>query len=290
MKSNKERVVKQSKKEEIELLTLEEDIGKRKEEKKKKKNRNNVRNSKQSISKKVNKQEKIKRSFFVKGVCAILVFIVFGFILFLFGQRILVKNEIKSLEKMVVTSKIDYSQLNKTLKRTVSIGNYRKVELSFKSYLQDVVKTTKDINVLTEKEKLSNVLSAENIKADGRKFENTMRYIQNTKKELVEKLNFLIQLMDREKIMSYIENKHLSKKYISFYKEVAIEENENLKVMQESLKNSLNYYVNMFDTFDKAIAFLKNSKNWKIENNKLVFGTSKDYDNYNKIVEKLDIE
>lgn len=235
------------------------------------------------------KENKEKKNNYILAIFLIVIILIGIVTFFLFNQKMLVKNEIHSLERMVATDKADYEQIDKKLRKTVSFGKYKEVEISFKKYIQDVVTTTQSINNLTKKEDLSNVLSAKNLQEDGREFKKTQKYIKETKEELLKQLNALVELMDKKKIMSYVENKKLPKKYISFYEEVAVDKNENLLGMQKSLQKSLDYYANMFDTFDQAITFLKKTKSWKIENNKLVFGTSKDFENYNKIIKRLNI-
>ncbi len=294
MKRENNKVV--NKPDEIEFLTLDDDQDTKKTKTKKKikqKKSKEIHRKNQKCQKKkgIIKKEKPKKSKIGinKGWFLILLLVVlfFGGVSFNIIQKSLVRNEIESLERLVQEKQLDYNKIEQKLNKMVSIGNYKKVEKAFKDYLSDVVENTKYIHSLTDTDKLSNVLSAENLKNDGPNFENTEKKLKSTKTNLIIKFNNLIELMSKEKIMSYAKQHKISKKYIDFYTEVAIENNENLSSMQQSLKKSLEYYTNTFDTMDKAIKYLKNHKTWKIEDNKLVFTTSKDFKEYNKIVGAL---
>ncbi len=266
----KKNGIKKEKPEEIEFLTLDD-------QQISNANKNKKKNKKISV----NRKKKIM--VFITITLALFLFLVYLFII----QKSLVRSEIENLEQLAQVNQMNYTALNKKLNTYVSIGTYRKIEKSFKKYLSDVVNAAQKIDELTNKEKLSNVLSADNIKNDGPKFEKTEEYLEKTIEEI--KINFtnLIELMSEKKIMSYVYDKKLPQRYINFYEEVAIDENEDLGTMRKSLENSLEYYINVFHVFDKAIAYLKSHKSWKIENNKLVFHSSNEFQEYNKIVDKI---
>lgn len=304
-KETNNKTTKKKETEEIEFLTLDEEptdikssIQDKTEEKDTKKTitkadgKDKKKNRKARQKANSNRKEKKKKLLNKKNVflvLAILVIVVGVFIFIYMGmvQKFLVQNEIQDLEQLVQAEQMNYDQIERKLKQTVSLGPYKKVEQAFKDYVSEVVNTAKAIQSLTSSKNLSNVLSADNLKNDGPKFQETEQYLTTTKEELDTKLNYLIELMHKEKIMSYAEKKQLSKKYMDFYEEVAIDHNENLDSMQQSLQQSLDYYMQVFDTFDQAISFLKSHDTWKIENNKLVFNSSQDFEEYNKIVESL---
>lgn len=283
MEKENKKTKKKSKKEKIEVLTFDAD---EKQNKQKQKEKNKQKNQ---MKKEDKQQKKIKwfNKIIVLFAIIFLFFIVGYFTIF---QKILVKREIEKLENLVQAEQIDYDKVEKKLKTTVTIGNYRKVEQAFKNYLSDVVFVSKEIHALTSKEKLSNVLSANNLKTDGPDFQNTEKYLKNSKEELNEKFNHLIALMDKKAIMNYIVKQNLPTKYKKFYEEVAIDHNENLISMQQNLKESLDYYNTAFNTLSKAIEYLKTHKTWKIDDDKLVFNSSKDFKEYNKIIESLNNE
>lgn len=283
MEKEKKKTKKKSKKEKIEVLTFDTDEKQKKHKQKENKKR------KYKMKKEDKQQEKIKWSNKIIVLFAVIfLFLIVGY--FTVFQKFLVKSEIGKLENLVQAEQIDYDKIEKKLKTTVTIGNYRKVEQAFKNYLSDVVFVSKEIHSLTSKEKLSNVLSANNLKTDGPDFKTTEKYLKNSKEELNEKFNHLIALMDKKAIMNYIDKQNLPTKYQEFYEEVAIDHNENLISMQQSLKESLDYYNTVFNTLSKAIEYLKTHKTWKIDDDKLVFNSSKDFKEYNKIIESLNNE
>lgn len=273
-----------NKKEQIEFLVLEDHLSDEKTQKvKKSKQKNN--DSKKHAEKKIKERKRVnKKNIFIFGV-------IFAFLIVIYInviQKSLVRNEIQNLEKLIQVSQIDYNKVEKKLSRTITIGKYKKVERAFKDYLYDIVTTSKEIHNLTDKEKLSNVLSANNLKTDSPNFKKTYQYLKDTRENLNTKFNMLIDLLNKEKIMQYANKQNLSLSYKNFYEDIAIESNKRLYSMQQSLKESLDYYNNIFDTLNNAVKYLKNHRTWKIENNKLIFSSSEDYKEYNKIIETLD--
>lgn len=202
-------------------------------------------------------------------------------------QRSLVKSELQQLEKDIQNSKLNYDDIKKRANKTITVGPYKKVEIAYKKYVNDVVSTTKEINKLTEKENLSNILSSKNLKEDGPKFVVTQKYIDETWEKLQKNLTFLIKLMQKDTIMSYIKDKKVSTSQKKLYEEVALKDENQLEKMQKSLEENLTYYKNMFKVFQEAIHFLSTHKNWKIENNKLIFSSNNEYKKYNEIVKGL---
>ena len=267
--------------------------GKRKDSSKEKKEKQ--KGEKSSLEKaqvKTKKVSNVKKTIRMKKKIQIIFFVFVGVLCFstiylTLIQRSLVKSELQQLEKDIQNSKLNYDDIKKRVNKTIAVGSYKKVEIAYKKYVNDVVSTTREINKLTEKENLSNILSSKNLKEDGPKFVVTQKYIDETWGKLQKNLTFLIKLMQKDTIMSYIKDKKVSTSQKKLYEEVALKDENQLEKMQKSLEENLTYYKNMFKVFQEAIHFLSTHKNWKIENNKLIFSSNNEYKKYNEIVKGL---
>ena len=255
-------------------------------EKNRNKNKDNTNKKKKDNKKKNNKKEEKKRYIIVFAIF-IIIFTIFITSYMSIFQKFLVKKEIEHLEVLIVKHTDNKKEIEKALNKTVSIGKYRKIETAYKNYIEDILKVTYEIEDLTNDKKLSYILSTENLETDGKEFKTTTSYLNSTRVKITDRFYTLIDLMSKDKIMSYVENENFTKEEISFYKKVAIDKNDNLEKMQNSLRKSKEYYIGVFEIFDKAINFLKKSNNWKIKEGKLEFSSKSDYNKYNEIIKNL---
>ena len=312
---DKDKKKTSSKKEEIELLTLDEEpiVVKNKNEEKKSDSNNKVKKEKETSNKKESnkkktlkennnptkktsikkkksspkktKEDKKKIKILIIAFCACFV-ILLGVLYTTAFQKVLVKSEVKRLE-VLVSKNSDTKEIDSTLKRTVSTGKYKKAEIVYKKYIKDILAVREKINDIVNKDNLSYILSADNLKADGPKFVNTTAYLEHVKEELFQQFDRLIYLMSNEGALEYVKDEKLSPSVLAFYKKLSMTKDENMIDMKNSLIKSKDYYNEMLDTLYKAITFLKGNKNWKIEKNELIFSINKDFKKYNEIIKKL---
>lgn len=197
------------------------------------------------------------------------------------------RNELIEISNLVNEENIDIDKVYKRLDTIVTKDDYKEVEKSFKSYLKDSFdNSTLMLNILND-EKITNILTVENYKKDGKDFKETKEYIKKTIKDLEECKNKYYEFFTEEKAMSYINNKDLDNYYIDFYKDEIlkdIEEEKNDKTIEETI----NDVVSLLQKSEKVIDFLiENKSSWNIEGDNISFDSNSLINKYNKLTSEL---
>ena len=102
------------------------------------------------------------------------------------GQEDKLKTEISEISDLSNAENIDIDEINKRLDRTVTKGDYAKVEDAFKSYLRDNFDNSIEIADLINDERITTLLTADNYKTDGKEFIESKKYISTTRQKLEE--------------------------------------------------------------------------------------------------------
>jgi len=215
----------------------------------------------------------------------ILITIMFDFILVIclytlrqeYNKQLLIK-EIKNLNNVDITSISNYSNIK-------SSGNYKTIEKAIKNYLTSYSNILNKVNNELEDDKLTNILSIDNIKEDSPNFENTLSYLNEEKDRINNNINKLISMSNSKNktnnIYEYTNNNKLISLYNSLFSYDISSYTNKLEDKQEEINNILDVYL-------EAINFLKDNKdNYVIEDNKLQFKTQELLDQYNNITSKL---
>ena len=221
-----------------------------------------------------------------KYIYIILVFLV---ILIIFGIYVILGryNEKVLREEVnnVVNTKID----SKYEIKCKTMFGYCDIEEAIKNYMSSYSTKLNNIKKVSSDKKLSNMLTVSNYTSDGPKFEESLKYLDDTLKEYDTEVDSLIEMSDKKYLNDYINKYTNSKKYIELYKDIINDEDvyekvDNINELKENKKN----VDNTINVTKEILVFLKdNSKGWKIENNKLKFNNYKLLDKYNSYLNKL---
>ena len=93
------------------------------------------------------------------------------------GQEDKLKEELNSLNELVNADNINLDLIYERLDRTVTKGDYAKVEKSFKTYLKDSFDNSIEIVNLLNDERITTSLTATNYVEDGPDFINSKEKI-----------------------------------------------------------------------------------------------------------------
>ena len=171
-------------------------------------------------------------------VVGIIVLIMIAGILYLVAldekQNELLTEELAQINSYAQSENINNEELQAILNRTVTTGDYAKIEVACKQYLTDLLDRQEKIKQILEDEELTKILSAENYQADGPEFVNTKQYITTTKTNLNQYMGELIQLLSKEKMVSYIEKQNIDASDIEIYEQDLAEQ-----INEEELKDEL---------------------------------------------------
>ena len=224
------------------------------------------------------------------GIGVLLVLII-GFIGYIvvtdLKQEEKLKNELEELSALVNEENIDVDKVKEMLNRTVTTGDYKVVETSFKQYLSDTFDSVFQMIDILNSDRLVSILSVENYQNDGPNFIETKAYITKTKNKLEELKNNYYSFLTEEKAMSYIENKGLDSYYVNLYKEEYVGDMETVNE-DKTVEESINQIIELLNISEEVINFLsENSSSWNIEDNVIVFDTDELSNQYVDLINKI---
>ena len=194
-------------------------------------------------------------------------------------------TEIQELNSLMKSSNMDELYFEKKLNKIISTGDYYKVEKAYKNYLRDYHSLINNIIDFYNKNNLSDLISIENYKKDGKNFNNSKTTIKNAKNEIERLKKEFDSMKTKEKALSYISN-DLNSYYINYYKKIIGDNNQSDK--EKLLSDQMNEYITMIDNINKVFDFLsKNKNNWEISNGKIYFSSDKLISEYTKLLENI---
>ena len=204
------------------------------------------------------------------------------------NQEEKLRQELNEIDSLINFDEFDYDKVNERLGKTISSGDYLVVEKAAKKYLKDTIDITLNYVNLVSDEKFSNVLTLENYQEDGPNFINTKLYIKETKEQIEDNKNKILNQFNNETVLSYIENKNLDSYYIDFYKSLAFSSEAEITKNKQEIEQNINVIIDTLNVYDEVINFLiSNKNNWTIEGEYIVFSNEEIHEQYNELLLKL---
>lgn len=178
-------------------------------------------------------------------------------------------------------------KIDEVLSRTVSAGNYARVETSLKSYVSDLVKNINGIKEVTDNEAVYDSLEGEYLAKNIDKLDETIATLTEASKKVDTLTEDAKKLYDEESVKTYVSDQNLGENYTKLFVE-----NAKLFYDDASLRDDYNNTLSLLRGSIKveieAIEFLKNHKSdWKIVNGRLEFKNDNISKQYTKILEKV---
>ena len=178
-------------------------------------------------------------------------------------------------------------KIDEVLQRTVSSGNYAKVEKSLKSYVGDLVSNINDIKAVTDDEAVYDSLEGTYLAKNADKLDDTIAKLTEASKKVDELTENANKLYNEEDVKAYIADQQLGESYSKlfienaklFYDDDELRDNysNTLKLLRSSIKVEI-----------EAVGYLKNHRSdWEIKDGKLVFKNDAASNEYTKILEKV---
>lgn len=197
-------------------------------------------------------------------------------------QEKLLRKEIKSLTKLDITK-------DKFNERYVCHGDFKKLEMAIKDYLNDYSSSLKEINSIVNDDTFKNLLSYDNLSADT-EYKKSIKYVNDNKKVFNENIDKLINMCGESNIRNNINKYNLSDYYVGLYNELMFDEDikSKLNLSVDYLKNYKDSINTKFDTCLKIFEFLnKNKDNVLYEDGKLKLQNKDLVNEYNGYLEKI---
>ena len=221
-------------------------------------------------------------------IVAIIVVALTIFIVKDLNQEEKLRQEINEIDSLINFNEFDYDAINERLGKTISSGDYLVVEKAAKKYLKDTIDITLTIVDIMNDETLINILTAENYLEELTSFVNSKLYIKNTKEQLENNKIKILNQMDNDTVLSYVENKNLDSYYIDFYKSLSFSSEAEINKNKQEIEENIDSIIDMLNVYDEVIDFLIENKNeWTIDGDYIVFSTDQLSDQYNDLLLKL---
>ena len=202
------------------------------------------------------------------------------------GQEEKLKTELSEINDLANAENIDMDEINKRLDRTVTTGDYAKVEDAFKSYLRDNFDNSIEIANLINDERITTLLTADNYKTDGKEFTESKSFIFTTKQKLEECKEKYSEYMTKEKAMSYIENKGLDSYYVDLYEQEYVGDMESAK--DTTVEDSIDEIISLLDTSETVLNLLSNNQDtWNVEGDNIVFSNDSIRNQYDELINSI---
>lgn len=219
-------------------------------------------------------------------IVALIIGVLGYMVIFDMGQEDKLKTELSEINDLANAETIDMDEINKRLDRTVTKGDYAKVEDAFKSYLRDNFDNSIEIADLINDERITTLLTAENYKTDGKDFTESKNYILTTKQKLEECKEKYSEYMTKEKAMSYIEDKGLDSYYVDLYEQEYVGDMDSIK--DTTVEDSIDDIIEILNTSEKVINLLsENPNSWTIEGENIVFSNDNLSNQYDELINSI---
>ena len=207
-------------------------------------------------------------------------------VIFDMGQEDKLKTELSEINDLANAETIDMDEINKRLDRTVTTGDYAKVEEAFKSYLRDSFNNSIEIADLINDERITTLLTADNYKNDGKEFIESKKYISTTRQKLEECKEKYSEYMTKEKAMSYIEDKGLDSYYVDLYEQEYVGDMDSAK--DTTVEDSIDEIISLLDTSEKVLNLLSNNQDtWNVEGDNIVFSNDSIRNQYDELINSI---
>ncbi len=168
-------------------------------------------------------------------------------------------NEIKEVNNYFKNNNINLDEINELLNEDVT-SNLSDLETSIEKYLKDLLDNYKEI-----KDLIKDKISINDINKD------TKKNITEKKEQLNKVKDKLKEIIDKKK--EYLSNVD----YTDLYQELT----DDIDFKYDDIVNEKN---KEFDENIKVLDFLNNNKDWKIEEEKLVFNKRNSFESYKKLL------
>ena len=219
-------------------------------------------------------------------IVALIIGVLGYMVIFDMGQEDKLKTELSEINDLANAETIDMDEINKRLDRTVTTGDYAKVEEAFKSYLRDSFNNSIEIADLINDERITTLLTADNYKTDGKDFTESKNYISTTKQKLEEYKEKYSEYMTKEKAMSYIEDKGLDSYYVDLYEQEYVGDMDSAK--DTTVEDSIDEIISLLDTSEKVLNLLSNNQDtWNVEGDNIVFSNDSIRNQYAELINSI---
>ena len=194
-------------------------------------------------------------------------------------QLKIINEEIASLSNL----NLETYEINMKIKTK---GSFAIVEETIKVYLKNIQKEYKEIIEICNNNQIEQLLTIENIQADGPEFMKTREILQQFKENFYTRINNYNKLMSEHNIKQEIEDKNISHYYKKLYISLMLDSETGKKLTKilEQMNNSSNQINTMVEHLEKMLDFLtENKEYWSVNEGILQFNNDTVLSKYDEL-------
>ena len=226
-----------------------------------------------------------------KVVLNILILILISIIVFLVLRNFLLdkklKDEITETYNLIIMDDYNYKDVYEKIDNIVTKEGYAIVEDSAKDYLLDYFLEVLNLDETYEKANIENIISIENIKKDGKEFKNSKETISSLKESIEKIEEEILNNLNKEKMMGYINGKNLADSYIKLYESLDFMKDKNIKKRKSQIEDKVNSYLSKISKIEEVIDFLIKNNNWKVEDEQVKYEDEQLSIEYNEMINSI---
>lgn len=223
-----------------------------------------------------------------KVVLNILILILIGIIIFLILRNFFLdkklKDEITETYELIIMDEYNYKDIYEKIDNIVTKEGYAIVEDSAKDYLLDYFLEVLNLDETYEKANVENIISIENIKKDGKEFKNSKETLSNLKESIEDIEKEILNNLNKEKMMGYINDKNLANSYIKLYESLNFMKEKNIEKRKNQIEDKVNSYLSKINKIEEVIDFLIKNNDWVIENEQVKYKDKQLSIKYNEMI------
>lgn len=221
-----------------------------------------------------------------KIILNILILILIAIIIFLILRNFFldyqVKKEVNDVYEMIIVDDYDYKEVYERLDNIVTKEGYAVVEDSAKDYLLDYFVEILKLDELMEYD-LDSVLTNYQKTKESQEIKISLN---NLKEEILEAKELMLANLNKEKMMTYINDKNLDDSYVKLYESLDFIKEKSIENRKEQITDKVNNYVNKINNIFAVLDFLNNNE-WQLVDNKVIFKDATLQNEYNELVAKI---
>lgn len=209
-------------------------------------------------------------------------------------QLELLNQEAQKISELQITAEDGTIAENVSVDMDIkTTGQYAIVEETLKQYLNQALELAKEAENVYKTDEIENILSIDNIKADGPDFVQTKENIAKMKQDSENYINEFVELCNADNLLAAIDDKQVSEYYKEIYRTLALDETtkqelESAIAEMENQRTSIN---GAFDYLTQIVNFLSDNKSsWQIEGDQIMFKSQSMLDEFNELIENAPVQ
>ena len=231
----------------------------------------------------VNKTAKIILNVLILILISIIIFLVLRN--FLLDKKL--KDEINKTYNLIIMDDYNYKDVYEKIDNIVTKEGYAIVEDSAKDYLLDYFLEVLNLDETYEKANIENIISIENIKKDGKEFKNSKETLSSLKESIEDIEKEILNNLNKEKMISYINDKNLANSYIKLYESLDFMKEKNIEKRKNQIEDKVNSYLSKINKIEEVIDFLIKNNDWTIENEQVKYKDKQLSIKYNEMINSI---